>query len=217
MGKAMKKLPEGLVIILEGIDGVGKTTQLGLAKDELAKRNRLIHATRNLGGTPVGEKLREVTLSAVERSATTDLYISVAIQTALAESIEAERALGKIVLVDRGPLSLASYHIYGNGVDAKLGWRYADEGMKRFKPDLVILYTADLKTALGRAKRRSGKIDYFASKPDAYFKRVIHGFQDATERYSPMIIDATQGIQAVHAQTMSAIGNLISKPNHKHR
>lgn len=214
MGKTEKQSPAGLVIVFEGIDGVGKTTQLGLVRDELSKQKRAVHTTRNLGGTPIGEALRSVTLSEIDRSAETDLYISVAIQSALADSISAARNQGNIVLVDRGPLSLAAYHIYGSGVDEKLGWRYADEGMRRFKPDLVILYETDLKTALGRAKQRSSKTDYFASKPKAYFERVMRGFGDARQRYKRYqirIIDASTDIATIHTQTMNAIEELINK------
>lgn len=213
MAKAKTPSKEGIVILFEGIDGVGKTTQLKLAQDELVKQGWPVHATRNLGGTPIGERLREVTLSPTERSAETDLYISVAIQTALVESVEAERSRGKVILIDRGPLSLAAYHIYGNGATEKLGWRYADEGMRRFKPDLVLLYQTDLDVALARAKRRSSKADYFASKPKNYFERVMRGFQDADERYPAHLIDASSSISTVHLETMRAINALLA--NHK--
>ncbi len=196
--------------MFEGIDGVGKTTQLELVQDELVKQGWPVHATRNLGGTPVGEALRKVTLSPLERSAKTDLYISVAIQTALSESIEAERLRGKIILVDRGPLSLAAYHIYGNGVDKKLGWRYADEGMACFKPDLVLLYETKLETALGRAGRRMSRTDYFASKPKSYFERVVRGFAAAAKRYPVQSIDGSKSIKAVHSETMTSINKLLA-------
>jgi len=202
---------KGLVILFEGIDGVGKTTQLRLVQEALTKLGRSVHATRNLGGTPIGEALREVTLSPTERSPETDLYISVAIQSALADSIQAERQEGKVVLVDRGPLSLAAYHIYGNGVDSQLGWRYADDGMRRFAPDLVILYQTDLDTALSRTKRRHGKTDYFASQPKAYFKRVVSGFSEASKRYPVHIINASGSIDEVHRETMTSIEKLLSK------
>jgi dTMP kinase len=211
MTKPAQHRQKGLVVLFEGVDGVGKTTQLKLAQEALAKLGRTVHATRNLGGTPIGEALREVTLSPTERSPETDLYISVAIQSALAESIQAERQDGKVVLVDRGPLSLAAYHIYGNGVDGQLGWRYADDGMRRFSPDLVILYQTDLDTALSRTKRRQGKTDYFASQPKAYFKRVVRGFSEASKRYPVRIINASGSIDEVHRETMAAIESLLPK------
>jgi dTMP kinase len=208
---AKAKIQKGLVILFEGIDGVGKTTQLKLAKEELAKQGLSLHATRYLGGTPIGEKLREVTLSPTERSAETDLYISVAVQTALADLVAAERSQGKIILIDRGPLSLAAYHIYGNGVSKELGWRYADDSMRRLKPDLVLLYQTKLDTALARAKRRSSKTDYFASKPKKYFERVMNGFSDASQRYPVRVINASKSISAVHQETMQAIDALLDK------
>ncbi len=208
---AKAKAQKGLVILFEGVDGVGKTTQLQLAQEELAKRGLTIHATRYLGGTPIGEKLREVTLSPTERSAETDLYISVAIQTALADSVEVERSSGKIVLIDRGPLSLAAYHIYGNGASEKLGWRYVDDSMQRFKPDLILLYQTDMDVALNRAKRRSSKTDYFASKPRKYFERVMRGFHVASQRYPVQAIDASKSIDDVHQATMQAVDALLAK------
>lgn len=212
MGKPKHRLKDGLVILFEGVDGVGKTTQLHLAQEELVQNGWPVHVTRNLGGTPIGEKLREVVFSSTARSATTDLYISVAIQTALAEHINAERKKRKIILVDRGPLSLAAYHIYGNKVGPEHGWHYADEGIKLFKPDLTLLYETKLETALTRAKRRSGKSDYYANKPKAYFQRVEKGYKDAGQRYGAVHLDASKSIQEIHQQTMIVIKDLLSKP-----
>lgn len=213
MRNAPKTVQGGCVVVFEGIDGVGKTTQLGLVREALEKQHWAVHPTRNLGGTPIGEALREVTLSPTPRSPLTDFYISVAIQVALTEAVAEDRKEGKITLIDRGPLSFAAYHIYGSGVDADIGWRYVDQGMQQFKPDLVILYSTDLKVALGRAKRRAGKTDYFASKPASYFKRVLEGFDEAKSRYPVREIDATQSIEAVHAETMAAITEVLK---HKH-
>lgn len=209
MSNAQPQLDDGLVILFEGLDGVGKTTQLQLARDELEKRHGGVHATRYLGGTPVGEALRQVILSPVERPPETDLYISVAIQSALIKSVDEERAAGKIILIDRGPLSLAAYHIYGNGLDPELGWQYADKDMKLFRPELVILYRTDLDTAMKRSKQRSTKTDYYASKPREYFERVVKGFDEASKRYPMRFIDASQGIDKVHRETMQLIREAI--------
>lgn len=215
MGDAKPKLNDGLVVLFEGVDGVGKTTQLQLASDELTGLGYTVHTTRNLGGTPIGEELREVAFSSAERLPETDLYISAAIQSELAKSIKAERSKGKTILVDRGPLSLAAYHIYGNGVSEKQGWQFADEGMNKFHPDLVILYEMNLEEALDRATRRKGHIDYYASKPKKYFQQVERGYDAAAERYAShtVRVDASKGIQEVHALTMTAIGRTIK---HKH-
>ncbi len=65
MAQKAKRIEGGLVIIFEGIDGVGKTTQLELARKELEKAGWPVVTTRNMGGTPIGEALREVMMSPV--------------------------------------------------------------------------------------------------------------------------------------------------------
>ena len=72
----MKTMEGGLVVAFEGPDGVGKSTQLALASEELVENGWAVHATRNLGGTPIGEDLRKVMLSEHERPAETDFHLS---------------------------------------------------------------------------------------------------------------------------------------------
>lgn len=200
----------GLVILFEGLDGVGKTTQLGLAAEALKVQGYRVTTSRNLGGTPIGEALRTVVLSDVERSAMTDLYISVAIQTALAEDLQRKRQTGQIVLVDRGPLSMAAYHIYGNGADADVGWRYVAAGMSSFRPELVLLFEAPVETALGRARQHSAKADYYESQPLAYFERVSQGYAAAAQRYPVTKLDARPSIETIHTSVMELISEAIA-------
>jgi dTMP kinase len=215
MSIAPRPISNGLVVVFEGIDGVGKTTQLLLAKDLMIAQNWPVYITRNLGGSPIGEELRKVMLEPIERPPMTNLYLSVAIQEALVETIKEQRSEGKLILMDRGPLSLAAYEIYGSGLDELAGWRHVDIGMRQLQPELTILYTADVKTALERSQRKSRKADYFEGKPVDFFERVSQGYTDCAARYSSskiITIDADQSIEAVHAQTMQAIEEALSNP-----
>ncbi len=200
-------LKDGLLVVFEGIDGVGKSTQLALARDVLQAEKWAVHTTRNLGGTPIGEALRAVMLSQTERPTETNLYIALAIQEALLKAIEKERSGGKIILMDRGPLSLAAYEIYGSGLNKSLGWRYVESAMLELQPDITIIYTTDVKMALKRARQKARAEDYFESKPLPYFERVATGYTIAAKRYRShsLIIDASQTIEAVHTHTMRAI------------
>lgn len=200
-------------MVFEGIDGSGKTTQLELARAALLKEGWPVYATRNLGGTPIGEQLREVIKSPIERPGATNFYISVAIQEALAGTIESERAEGQVILMDRGPISLAAYEIYGGGFDKTLGWRHVDAGMAKLQPELVILYKADVPTALEQARQKPGRADYFESKPPSFFEKVARGYEAAAERYAKqtVIIDAVQPIQAIHDQTMLLIRQALAE------
>lgn len=199
------KLPGGLLVIFDGIDGVGKTTQLNLASEALIAEGWPVQATRNLGGTPIGEALREVMLRPIDRPPTTDLYISVAIQEALTRAIATERTDDKLILMDRGPLSLAAYQAFGSGLDEATTWRYVEAGMNQLQPELTIIYQSEVATAIERARRQSGKADYFESKPLDYFERVAQGFAAAAERYPVQLVDANRSIEAIQADTMRLI------------
>jgi len=205
-------IPGGLLIVFEGIDGVGKTTQLELARNTLQVEGWPVYVTRNLGGTPIGEELRKVIKSPLERPATTNLYISVAIQEALAETIQSERDNGKLILMDRGPLSLAAYEIYGGKLDESLGWQHVEAGMQKLRPELNIIYSTDVTLALERARKKSDTGDYFESKPPDFFERVAQGYQAAAERYSSttVIIDAKRPIEVIQAETIQAIREVLN-------
>jgi dTMP kinase len=200
-------LPRGLVVMFEGIDGAGKTTQVERVQAELEKAGWPVITLRNLGGTPIGEKLREVVLSPLERPPLTDFYISLAIQEPLLGVIDAARKEGKIILLDRGPLSLAAYQIYGSGVDAALCWPHVEAGMKRIGAEAILLYDTDVQTALGRKHDRT---DHFESKPPEYFQKVADGYREAARRFSHVTtIDAAGSIDAVAERTLAAIAPLL--------
>lgn len=202
-----QSVPGGLVVLFEGLDGSGKTTQLTMARQKLEIAGWPIMATRNLGGTPIGEALREVMLSATERPPMTDLYTSLAIQEALLEEIDNARNVGKIVLVDRGPLSLAAYQIYGRGI-GEAGWHYVEGGMARFSPEATILYEIDAAAALARA-RHVGSSDYFESKPPKYFDEVARGYSAAKSKFNVKSVDASLTVEQIHLETMTIIEHAI--------
>jgi len=194
--------------MFEGIDGVGKTTQIQLVEQALQQHDWLVTTSRSPGGTPIGEALRSVLLQPLPRPPMTDLYIATAIQDALIESMQTERSSGAVILHDRGPLSIAAYQIYGGGIDETIGWSHVDDGMKRLQPDLVIIYECSPAQALSRIQQKPG--DYFESKPLEYFERVATGYRQAAQRYPSISIDASQSIDAVHGQTMEHIERLLA-------
>jgi dTMP kinase len=208
MNKNQQHIPGGLLIMFEGIDGVGKTTQIQLVEQALQQRDWLVTTSRSPGGTPIGEALRSVLLEPLPRPPMTDLYIATAIQEVLIESLQAERSSGSVMLHDRGPLSIAAYQIYGGGIDEATGWSYVDDGMKRLQPDLVIIYECSPEQALSRIQQKPG--DYFESKSPEYFERVANGYREAAQRYPSVTIDASQSIDEVHTQTMEQIDRLLA-------
>lgn len=205
-----KTVPGGLVVFFEGIDGVGKTTQLEKAEESLRDDGWLVYSARGHGGTPFGEELRKTSFLPIERDADTNLYLSMAIHNELGKQTKQWREEGAITLIDRGPLSMAAYQIYGDGCEPQLGWREVTFDIARFQPELMILYTAALDVALTRARDRGGKTDYFESKPRGYFEKVEEGFAECAERFGVAEVDAGQSIETVATETMELIKNALA-------
>jgi dTMP kinase len=199
---------QGRLIIFDGIDGTGKTTQIGLAQKVIEKTSTEVISIRYLGGTPIGEAIRQVYLSSIERPPQTTVYMAAAIQAALIPHIDHEKSDGKIILLDRGPLSLAAYQIIGDNMDKSFS-TYADEGIRLLAPDLIILYDLDPKTALER--KQTVKKDYFESKPIEYFDRVRQAYLDVSKLYSNVVlISASGNIENVHEETIKAISKVLA-------
>jgi len=207
----LKTVPNGLLVFFEGIDGVGKTTQLELLAERLQKDGWLVQHSRSHGGTPIGEALREVSLSHIERPVATDFYVSLAMHIALLAQVRAWRAEGAIILIDRGPLSLVAYQIYGDGLSEKAAWPIVENDFRAFAPELVITYSAPVETALKRAKaHKAATADYFENKPAGYFERVQEGYLEASKRFQAKVIDANRSLDKVQADTLKAVQSVLT-------
>ena len=211
------KIQDGLVVIFEGIDGVGKSTQIDLLKTHLETRGYVVVSLRNLGGSPIGEALREIMLSEIPRPPLTDMHISLAVQSALIEVIDRARSEGKVVLMDRGPYSLAAYQIYGTGIEGEIAWQHVDAGLNAIHPEVSILMQADIATSLERGRKHSGKADYFESKSLEYFQKVSQGYSEMATKYSLQTLDADRDIDEISRDVISIVDSYLARPaQHKH-
>lgn len=215
MGRMKSSAPFsiGKLFMFDGPDGVGKTTQLHMAAEALTKKGYEVYLTKTHGGTPIGEALREVSLSDLERTPLTDMYISLAMHSALAELIEEKRERGVIVLVDRSPLSNVAYQAFGSGLDKDFTIGIIDIDMQLFRPDCIIVYDAPTEVTLARMMARNqknnAKKEYFESKPREYFERVAEGYRVAAAHFNAHIVDATESADQVHKQTMKQLKTLL--------
>jgi dTMP kinase len=205
MNESIKTVADGLLVAFEGIDGAGKTSQLHEVAASLRSAGWLVQTIRAHGGTPIGEALRDVSFSSLERPAATNLYISRAIHEALAQTIDTWRHDGAIILMDRSPLSIAGYQINGDGLDPELGWSSIDAILAKLKIDLILFYAVSLEVARQRLAKRAQKSNYFESKPQEYFEAVKQGYERAAEKYEAVTIDAGQSFDAIQVKTQSLI------------
>jgi dTMP kinase len=201
---------KGLIIYFDGADGAGKTTQLQLAAEKLRSSGHKVFETRTLGGTPIGEKLRDVVLGGDLRPPATDLHIALACHYALAPEILARRDSGEIVLVDRGPLSIIAFQVHGDGLNEQEGYQSTQKILDLVKPDLLISYEIADETLLQRRQtRHDPQHNYFEDKAVAYHQRVTGGYKAAAAHFKATVIDGNPDIEAVHRATMTKIQALF--------
>ena len=206
MKQPPKTISGGLVVVFEGLDGVGKTTQLQLSKQDLEADGWLVYSARSHGGTPIGEQLRKVSHAAIHRPPLTDVYISLAMHAALAEELAVQRRRGAIILIDRGQVSSIAYQLYGDNLLDIVDWSVIEADMQTYNSELTLIFEAPVDVALARAKSKpGGNADYFGSKSTDYFQRVNQGYQDAARRYNLPIIDSNRPAAIVQADTIQAI------------
>ncbi|MBI4496153.1 MAG: dTMP kinase [Deltaproteobacteria bacterium] len=172
-----------LFITFEGIEGSGKTTQLGHLTSYLADRKRPYLVTREPGGTEIGEQIRQILLSSasagMEGMAELFLYLAARVQH-FRQVIAPALREGKIVLCDRFFDATVAYQGYGRGLS--LEWledlhRRALEGVK---PDLTFLLDLPVEEGLKRAWKRmeekAGPEDRFEKEPLDFHRRVREGY-----------------------------------------
>jgi dTMP kinase len=212
-----EKIKRGLVIALDGPDGVGKTTQVSLLVDYLKKRGLKTIATRNSGGTPIGEALRQVSLSDNPRPAETDVFISLAMGAALALELRKLKSTGHAVVIDRSPLALLAYNGYGSQLEGiKMAFDACGALFKRYNVDLLLFLAADPGTIKKRLQKR-GTVDYFESQGKAYHDRVQEGYKAGLEflqNHSDLgakvvVVDANGDIGAIHKSVVKAVAKIL--------
>lgn len=171
----------GIVIAFDGPDGVGKSTQIDLTASWLRSLGYDVHTARASGGTPIGEELRKASLSDHPRPAEVDVYISLAMHTALGVDIEKRTKNGQICLIDRSPLAILAYNTIGSQLEnPKFGYEAMEKMLRLWCLDALFSFEADQKIVNERRKSRSDKpADFYEKQNSAYHERVRHGYSEA--------------------------------------
>ncbi len=190
----------GVFIALEGPEGSGKTTQVGLLASWLRDRGHDPVLTREPGGTAVGEEVRRVLLEADNVPALSELLLILAARAALVdEVIRPALAAGRVVVTDRFHLSTLAYQAYGRGLPLADVTAMNTFATGALEPDLTIVL--DLDAAAGAARHaaagrgpdrieRAGN-EFHARVAEAY--RLLVQEDDRVER-----VDASAPEAVVH-------------------
>ena len=172
-------MSRGLFITFEGIDGAGKSTHIDGLAQALRATGRVVTLTREPGGTPLAEKLRDLVLNDDMDPMTEALLVFAARRNHLQQLIEPALARGELVLCDRFSDATFAYQGGGRGFDLQVlnqleHWVQARPG-GLLQPDLTIWFDLDPQIA---AQRLSGVRvpDKFEAQPVDFFRRVAEGY-----------------------------------------
>ncbi|MBI1283490.1 MAG: dTMP kinase [Thiobacillus sp.] len=191
----------GKFITLEGVDGAGKSTHLGFVAEWLRQRGREVVVTREPGGTPLGETLRELLLHRDMDADTELLLMFAARQAHLAELILPALTRGAWVVSDRFTDASYAYQCGGRGIEVARIAALEAWVQRGFTPDLTLLF--DVPPEVAEARRSAARAaDRFEREADSFFGRVRNAYLDRA-RAEPdriRVLDARHSIAELQGE-----------------
>lgn len=196
-------------ITFEGVDGAGKSTHLAWFADALRQRGVDVLVTREPGGTPLGEQLREMLLNQAMSMGTEALLMFASRMEHIEQVIKPALQAGKWVISDRFSDASFAYQGGGRGMDwQKLSqleqWVHAD-----LQPDLTLFFDVPVEVARQRLANNVS-LDRFEQEQGDFFERVRAGYhrrvREHPQRYA--VIDAAQSLEQVKQQLAAVIASV---------
>jgi len=196
----------------DGVDGVGKSTQMQLFIEWLNESGLEVVSCRDPGSTQIGEALRKLLLDSHDRpiSSRTEMLMYMAARAQLVdEVIRPALASGKVVVSDRFLLANVVYQGHAGGLDVDSVWEVGSVAVGGVMPDCVFLLDMDVSEA---AARRARTPDRLEARGLEYLNLVRQGFlAEAARRQRIAIIDASQPVAAVQQQIRDLANDFLSR------
>ena len=203
----------GLFITLEGPEGAGKSTNREYLAERLREQGIAVLLTREPGGTPLAERIRELLLasSAEAMAADTELLLVFAARAQhLAEVIRPALARGTVVLCDRFTDATYAYQGGGRGLSVERIAQLEQFVQAGLRPDLTLLFDLPIEIGLARAEAR-GRLDRFEQEGRGFFEAVRQTYlqraAQASARYR--IVDAGQSLAQVQLALDAIVPELL--------
>jgi dTMP kinase len=206
---------QGKFITIEGIEGVGKSTQMDFVRGLLEASGKEVIVTREPGGTPLAERIRDLVLHGADQEAMPadcELLLMFAARSAhVASVIRPALARGAWVLCDRFTDATYAYQGGGRGIDAGRIRALEEWVLGSLRPDLTLLLDAPVSTGLARARARDDGSDRFEAEDVAFFERVraVYRARAESEPGRIVTIDASPELTAVQAALAEALSERL--------
>ncbi|WKE67385.1 dTMP kinase [Gallaecimonas kandeliae] len=204
----MKQLKAPGFVVIEGLEGAGKSTAVAQVRAFLENRGATVVQTREPGGTPLAEAMRDLVKNVHDEPLTpqAELLLMYAARVQLVENvIKPALQAGHWVVGDRHDLSSRAYQGGGRGLDCALIDSIRQAVLGDFRPVLTLYLDIDPALGLERAKAR-GELDRIEREQLAFFLRTRARYLElAAQDPSIIVIDAAQPLEAVHAALHEAL------------
>jgi dTMP kinase len=205
----------GKFITVEGIEGVGKSTNIEFIHRQLQSAGRDVVLTREPGGTPLAEAIRSLLLDPeyTGMDARCELQLVFAARAEhLARVIRPALAQGKWVLCDRFTDATYAYQGGGRGIDTGIIASLETLVQGAFRPDLTLLLDVPVAVGLARAGKR-GALDRFEREEVEFFDRVRQCYLDMARKHALRyrIIDASQPLDKVQCDIENILKTFLQQ------
>lgn len=204
----------GMFISFEGPDGSGKSTHIRLLSDALAAMGCFVKVTREPGGCPISEKIREIVLSREneEMSPVTEALLYAAARAQhVSEVIRPALERGGIVITDRYVDSSMAYQGFGRGLGAELVNSINAPAIEGLLPDLTFFLSVDTRETERRMSDKEH--DRLEMAGESFHGSVYEAFKriarDNPQRF--VTVDATQSKPVVHSVIMQAVQERMTR------
>lgn len=203
----------GLFLSLDGPDGAGKSTQCRLLADWLRERGEAVVLCRDPGGTPVGERIRDLLLNHGQHSISVicEAFLYMASRAQLVEEvIRPALAEGRIVVSDRFLLANVVYQGHAGGLNPEKLWELGRLAVGSCLPDLTLVLDVDPDVGLAR---KAGAMDRMESRGPDFAWKVRRGFlaEAARDPERIRVISAAGGIEEVAQRVREEVARVLGK------
>lgn len=204
---------KGLFISIEGTDGAGKSTQIELLKKYITEKGRDVIVTREPGGTPISEKIREIILdnNNSEMSDITEALLYAASRAQhVNEKIKPALMQGKIIICDRFVDSSIAYQSAARGLSKEVIENINKYAIDGIMPDITLYFDITPEEGIKR-KKNMHTLDRIEQEKEDFHRKVYEGYQLLVKMYPERIkrIDASKDIYDVHNQVLKYIDCML--------
>jgi len=202
-------VPRGRFLVLEGVEGAGKSTQAKLLSGWLKERGVAHLATREPGGTALGEAVRALVLDRTEVSlpVESELLLILAARAAFVRDVvRPALARGEVVVSDRYDLSTLAYQGWGRGIELEVVRRLNEFATGGLRPDLYLFLDVPFEEGSARQGRQGKGRDRFEAEGATLLSRVYAGYLDlARSEERVRRVEGTGTADAVHQRVVDLL------------